>query len=115
MNVDELKWVADRLSARLQYLLEPLATLEVDRELLSAQLRSSPPERAKASTGAGADEPLDRQVVRYFEVNVTGHGSITFCRYEKPTGERRRQVESVVTHEVLSRLCDDLASVTAEL
>ena len=54
-SIDQLKKVADALSKRLTYLLEPISPIEVDADQCVVQMRSNPPAR-------------DDNGIRYYEL-----------------------------------------------
>ena len=93
----KVKQVADQLSSRLTYLLEPIRTIEVDAESCTVQLRSNPPQVGDDATS-------------YYELEARGGGSLRLQRFEKTAGEPRRPVQIEVTREVFRRLVDDFAA-----
>ncbi|MGL4514564.1 MAG: hypothetical protein ACRCT8_15860 [Lacipirellulaceae bacterium] len=96
-----VRGVADRITLRVKYLLEPLAPVEFDDEQAVVQLRS-------------VDPPRDAQGPTYYEVLVTTGGAVTLRRYHKAPGAPRSVVPATVTREVLRKLVDDIvASVGA--
>jgi hypothetical protein len=97
-SLDRLKQVADRLSARLTYLLEPIRILEADAEQCVVQLRSSPPDR-------------EAEAAFYYELLVRADGTLSLTRYAKHPGTPRQVTPAQVTHEVLLKLVADLAAV----
>ena len=98
-TVDRVRDVADAITQRVSYLLEPLTPVEVDRELAIVQMRSTEP----------ADED---EGPSYYEVLVRTGGSISLRRYHKPRGAMREPIDATVTREVLARLANDfIASV----
>jgi hypothetical protein len=93
--------VADRLTSRVRYLLEPLAPVEFDDEQAVVQLRS-------------VDPPRDAEGPTYYEVLVTTGGAVSLRRFQKSPHAPRRVVPTTVTREVLGKLVDDIvASVGA--
>ncbi len=94
--VDVLKQVADRLSHRLTYLLEPITAVEVDSNQCAIQLRSNPPQR-------------DDNATSYYELLVKKGGLISLCRYTKAPREVRQPIPANVTREVFLRLVDDFS------
>ena len=94
--VEALKQVADRLSHRLTYLLEPITAVEVDADQCAVQLRSNPPQ--KDDSGAS-----------YYELLVKKGGLISLSRFKKEPREVRRLVPAHVTREVFLRLVDDFS------
>ena len=91
---DVLQKRAKHLGDRVQYLLEPLALLELDAELDTAQLRSAPPTRTEAET-------------RYFELSIQTD-EMTLKRYAKSPKNVRQEIPMEVTKETLHRLIKDL-------
>lgn len=96
-SLQRLKQIADQLSARLTYLLEPIRVLEADAQQCAVQLRSSPPEREADSAA-------------YYELLVRADGTLSLARYVKQPGMPRQVTPAQVTHEVLLRLVVDLTS-----
>jgi hypothetical protein len=94
--VETLKQVADRLSHRLTYLLEPITAVEVDADQCAVQLRSNPPQRDDNGTS-------------YYELLLKKGGLISLSRYNKEPREVRRLVPAHVTREVFLRLVDDFS------
>jgi hypothetical protein len=94
--VETLKQVADRLSHRLTYLLEPITAVEVDADQCAVQLRSNPPQRDDNGTS-------------YYELLLKKGGLISLSRYNKEPREVRRLVPAQVTREVFLRLVDDFS------
>ncbi len=89
-----LKQVADRLSHRLTYLLEPITAVEVDADQCAVQLRSNPPQKDDNGTS-------------YYELLVKKGGLISLSRFKKEPRDVRRLVPAHVTREVFLRLVDD--------
>jgi hypothetical protein len=94
--VAKLRDVADQLSRRLTYLLEPITAVEIDAEQCVVQLRSNPPQK-------------DDNGTCYYELLVKKGGMVSLCRYQKQPGEIRRFVPANVTREVFLRLVDDFS------
>lgn len=94
-DVDQLAQVANRITAQVRYLLEPLQVQEIDRSQQAVQVRSTPPER----------EP---DCIRYFEAQVTGHSGLRLTRFEKRPGLTRQPISALITREVLAKLAQDL-------
>jgi len=93
---------AERIAARVTYLLEPLKVLEVDTERNQAMLR-----------GVVSGEPKDG--VSYFEVILDGTTSALVRRYQvagvaDAAGNlpKREQVAFALTHEGLLKLVGDV-------
>ena len=101
---DKLTAASDDLSSRLNYLLEPISTIEFDREAEVLQMRSNPP---------GSDTSTGENCRSYYEV-LARPGSITMARYLKKSGEPRQRAPMTLTREVLGRIASDmLATVVA--
>lgn len=94
--VTTLKQVAEQLSRRLTYLLEPITAVEIDADQCAIQLRSNPPQ--KDDNGAS-----------YYELLVKKGGLVSLSRYKKEPREARRLVPAQVTREVFLRLVDDFS------
>lgn len=92
---------AEKMAARVRYLIEPLQVHEVDSEQGVAQVRSHPPKR-------------DHDAIRYFEATVARAGTIELRRYEKLPNASRRQIAATVTIEVLHQLATDLLELLNE-
>jgi len=93
---DALRAWADRIAARVTYLMEPLVVFEHDRHGGEVELRSRTP------TPRGAQRA-------YFEVRLNQHGRMSLSRVAFNTETRRRQpAVCQMTREVLERLADDL-------
>lgn len=99
LAADELQQLGTALCERLHYLLEPLQTIEIDRQEAVVQCRSAPPARLEEG-------------VQYYEL-VLQPGAIGLKRFEKPRGESRRAVPAVLTREALQRLVADLVAADA--
>jgi hypothetical protein len=97
--IDRLKKVAEDLSRRLTYLLEPISPVEVDADQCVVQLRSNPPQRNE--NGAS-----------YYELLVQRGGRLSLCRWTKEPGSARQIVPAQVTREVFLRLVADFAAAS---
>lgn len=98
-KAERVRAVADSLTKRLTYLLEPLTPVEIDRDLAVVQLRSTTPQQ-------------DAESATYYELLVKTGGSLVLRRYRKPRGALREPIDATVTREVLARLASDfIASV----
>jgi hypothetical protein len=88
---------AKRSAERITGLVEPLKIIEIDTEKNEAMLRSTSPSRKG-------------EVASYYEVLLTGLGGASVRRYRADTaaGGRREQIAFALTHEVVSKLADDL-------
>ncbi len=98
MSSDGLKQVAENLSLRLTYLLEPISPIETDAEGCTVQLRSNPPQKDADSTS-------------YYELLVSRGGELSLCRYTRAAQSARTIVPAQITREVLLRLAGDFAAV----
>lgn len=98
-TIDELKDVANSLSAQVSYLLESISPVEIDDEACVVQLRSNPP--AKDDDGT-----------RYYEL-VVARGELNLLRYCKTPGQPRTVVAANVTREVFERLAGDFIAAVA--
>ena len=96
-NMDRLKSVAETLSRRLTYLLEPISPIETDQQQCVVQLRSNPPQK-------------DENGSSYYELLVQRGGRLSLCRWAKEPGQVRRTVPAHVTREVFLRLVADFAA-----
>lgn len=95
---DELKAWAGDVARRVSYLLEPLAVLEFDSSTQTVLVRSQPPTQRP-------DE------IVYYEALVQAPGELSLMRYATPKSNPARQpVDMQITHELLLRLVDDVAS-----
>jgi hypothetical protein len=97
---ERLKKLADALSKRITYLLEPISPIEMDAEQCTVQLRSNPPERGDGHTS-------------YYELLVRRGGEISLSRYTKQPGQPRQISPAHITREVLLRLVGDFSAVLA--
>jgi hypothetical protein len=97
---DRLRSLAEALSKRVTYLLEPVSPIEVDAEQSVVQLRSNPPQRGEGQSS-------------YYELLVRRGGEISLRRYAKDKGQPRQVVPANVTREVLLRLVGDFSAVLA--
>lgn len=95
--IDELKRVADELTKRLTYLLEPIAPIEIDRIGCTVQLRSVPPSK-------------DGDRTSYYEILVQHGGQLSLARYGADYGAGRQVILAQVTREVFLRVVRDFAA-----
>ncbi|MGE3818330.1 MAG: hypothetical protein AB7I30_02755 [Isosphaeraceae bacterium] len=95
---DALRAWADRVAARVTYLMEPLKVLEHDREAGAVSVRSQSPSRRNARR-------------TYYEAILRKDGTLTLSRiaYDETTG-LRENVPCQMTVEVLERLADDFVA-----
>ena len=95
---EALRAWADRLSARVTYLMEPLVVVEHDREAGAVDIRSKAPTVRR-----------DRRT--YYEVRLARDGVLTMTRVAHDETTRRRDpVACQMTLEALERLADDLVA-----
>ncbi|MEK6233903.1 MAG: hypothetical protein N2C14_04250 [Planctomycetales bacterium] len=94
-DVDRLRGIAEGLSRRLSYLLEPIAVLEADSQEAAVLIRSQPP-------GADAES------VAYYELMLRRGGSASLRRFRKDSSGPRLPIACQVTLEVFERLVIDL-------
>jgi hypothetical protein len=99
--VTELQQLCETISARLTYLLEPIAPIESDQEECVVQMRSSPPQQ-------------DDDGRNYYELLVRRGGELYLARYRKEPGDARLRIPATVTGEVLVRLIGDFNAILDE-
>jgi hypothetical protein len=97
-GMDMRQW-AERITARVTSLLQPLQVLEIDTQRHQALLRTAPAQHQDNLT--------------YFEVILEGTTSAAVRRYQvagpqADAAPRRAQVAFALTHEALLKLVDDL-------
>ncbi|MDZ4821578.1 MAG: hypothetical protein SGJ20_21670 [Planctomycetota bacterium] len=97
-SLQQLTQLAEKLAARLTYLLEPIKTIEVDSQNVVVQMRSNPPQKNDDGTF-------------YYELNVRQGGVLSLRRFHKVAGSPRATVAAEVTREVFLRLVDDFSSL----
>lgn len=95
----KLKQIAEQLAGRLNYLLEPIRTIETDVDTCTIQMRSLPPRKADDGTRT------------YYELQVGGGGKLSLCRYAKEPEQPRHTIPVQVTREVFGRLIADFVDV----
>jgi hypothetical protein len=98
----ELQAASADLAKRVNYLLEPIAPIELDAQGCTVQMRSNPPQK-------------DDNGRRYYELLLRRGGSIALCRFEKQPGQPRTRVPAVLTHEVIGRLVNDFLATVDSL
>lgn len=97
-SLDQLRAWADRLTARLTYLMEPFKLHESDKDTGIVCLRSQSPTVRHGRRG-------------YYEITLAPSGALRFGRFHYDDATRRREpVPCQFTREVLERLADDLAA-----
>ncbi|HEX3998105.1 MAG TPA: hypothetical protein VHX65_06115 [Pirellulales bacterium] len=99
-SIDRLKAVAEDLSRRLTYLLEPISPVEVDAGKCVVQLRSNPPQRDEAGAS-------------YYELLVEHGGKLSLRRWTKEPSAARQAIPSQVTSEVFLRLVADFSAAAS--
>jgi hypothetical protein len=99
-GIDRLKQVADALSQKLTYLLEPISPIEIDAHGCTVQLRSNPPSK-------------DGDATAYYELLVEHTGSISLRRYSRQQKSQRTPIAAEVTRQVLLRLVEDFATAAS--
>ncbi|MDG2385361.1 MAG: hypothetical protein P8N76_27065 [Pirellulaceae bacterium] len=97
LDAKQLRAIGAQLAQRVNYLLEPLRTIEMDGSASTLQLRSEQPQKCENGK-------------RYYEV-FAQTGLIRLCRYEKIAGQARACVPANVTREVLMQLVCDLSAL----
>ncbi len=100
LDANQLQTIGSQLAERVNYLLEPLSTIEMDGPALTLQLRSERPQNCENGK-------------RYYEV-LAQKGVIRLCRYEKIAGQARSCVPANVTREVLAQLVRDFSAVNRD-
>lgn len=97
---DRLRRQAEEIARRVSYLTERLGLIEFDAHHGRAQLRSTPPRRDTAHHS-------------FYEIILTRNHQVAFCRYEsadKDVPSPRAVVAFEITHDMFSRLVNDLAA-----
>jgi hypothetical protein len=98
---EALKQWGDRLSKKVNYLMEPLKVVEVHDQGGEVQMRSQSP------------TPRDQERA-YYEMRLFRQGSLRMERFVyDDTTRQRRQVPCQLTRETLERLADDIAASVA--
>jgi len=97
-EMPQLARVADALSKRLTYLLEPISPIEVDQQQCIVQMRSNPPSK-------------DAEGTSYYELLIRRGGEMSLVRFRKEAGSVRQIFAAEVTREVFIRLVSDFTSV----
>lgn len=102
--IDRVREVAEEITRRVTYLLEPIQPIESDAEACVVQLRSTQPSQTDSEGRNG--------VMSYYEALVKTGGSISLQRFESQRGVLRTSVSMTLTKEIIIRLVADfLASV----
>jgi hypothetical protein len=94
---DVLKKWAERLCARVTYLMEPLGPLETDVAGRQVLVRSKSPDKRDSAT-------------TFYEILLQsqGAGVFTLRRYRRADAGPREHVDLRTTYELLEKLADDL-------
>jgi hypothetical protein len=100
LSAQALLQIGEDLSARLHYLLEPIAPIEIDGDGAVLQLRSVPP----SEDGAKAHS--------YYEILVR-QDCLSLKRYSAVDSQPRQPAEMTITHEILGRIFSDFAAAHA--
>lgn len=100
-SVGQLEDMSRQLSARINYLLEPIGPIEVDADTCTVQMRSMPPQK-------------DDDGRSYYELLVKRGGELSLRRYRKEPGQARTPIAATLTREVLVRLVTDFCAVLDE-
>jgi hypothetical protein len=85
---------SEALALRLNYLLEPIRPIEIDRDQCVVQMRSQPPQKTDDASS-------------YYELLVRQGGVLSLRRYTKEADQPRRIAPALVTIEVFLRLAAD--------
>jgi hypothetical protein len=96
-TVKDLKKLSDSLTAKLNYLMEPISAVELDADSCTVQCRSNPPQQGEDGRS-------------YYELLVRKGGDILLSRYLKQPGQPRHTIPAQVTREVLARLGEDFVA-----
>ena len=92
----EIQKIGSKLADRLQYLLEPIAPIEIDQKGAVLQMRSLPP----------SDDGQSRS---YYELLVRS-SHLSLQRFRVQDHGSRQPAKMTVTYEILARLADDLSA-----
>ena len=91
---EDLKTLGDELARRVNYLLEPIGSQELDGQSTTLQMRSVPPS-------------VDRDHRSYYELLLRLNGQIELTRYEQADRSPRTKTPLELTRQVLVRLAED--------
>jgi len=97
LDSDALWQLADRIAKRIQYLLESLEPIELDRPQQVALIRSRPP----------AEED---QAKLYYEATLDSSGQLVLRRWRRTATEREPE-RMVLTFQTLRKLADDVVEL----
>lgn len=101
-DVKKLESASKSLCRRVNYLLEPIAPIEIDATGCIVQMRSTPPRK-------------EDKGLKYYELTLRRGGCVSLCRYEKQSGNSRAPIPALLTHEVLGRLVEDFDTAVDEV
>jgi hypothetical protein len=99
-SAGDLKRIAENLSAKLTYLLEPISPIETDAHGCVVQMRSNPPQK-------------DADRTSYYELLVAKTGELSLVRYTRAVGQTREVIPTQLTREVFCRLAGDMSAAAA--
>lgn len=100
LDADSARRACGKIAQRVNYLLEPLETVESDAESGVTRMRSQHP-------------TVDDDGRHYYEVDARP-GRLRLERFAKPDGQPRQNEPIDVTRETLYRLTDDLSEAVGE-
>ncbi len=100
ISLEQAKKISASLSAKLNYLLEPISQIETDIDSCTVQMRSLPPKQGEQGTV-------------YYELLVKRGGSLSLQRFLAKPGQMRLPIAAQVTREVFQRLADDFVAAVA--
>lgn len=93
-SIERVREIAEEITCRVTYLLEPIQPIESDSEACVVQLRSTKPDEQQG-------------VKSYYEALVKTGGTISLQRYESQPGSIRSAIAMTLTKEIICRLADD--------
>lgn len=93
-SIERVREIAEEITRRVTYLLEPIQPIESDSEACVVQLRSTKPDEQQG-------------VKSYYEALVKTGGTISLQRYESQPGSIRSAIAMTLTKEIICRLADD--------
>lgn len=93
-SIERVRAVAEEVTRRVTYLLEPIQPIESDAEACVVQLRSTKPDEQQG-------------VKSYYEALVKTGGTISLQRYDWQAGSIRNSIAMTLTKEIICRLADD--------
>ena len=103
LDAEKLHAWSERICQRVNYLLEPLRTIELDPHAARALVRSEKPRQREAS-------------LTYYELLADGKRHSSLQRYEYDRAQRRRHpVDFSLTSDQLEILVDDLVASASDV